>query len=370
MGYRVKLVLFSDLHLDSRFSWLGADADAARSRRLALRQTLRGITSLARDLNADALLCGGDLYEHERISPDTAGFLRETFAELDGIPAYLAPGNHDWYSPQSAYAQIEWPGNVHVFHQAQFQPVKLGPDVTLWGAAHTAPTTPGSLLDGFSAPREGIHLALFHGSERGWQLGEEGMDVHAPFAAEDVRRAGFHHAFLGHFHTPREAPTHTYPGNPDPLSFGEAGVRGAVEIDVRPDGTLTRHWHAVTQTAVKDVRVDVTGCASQDAVRRRIADAVGSAPCFARATLQGDIHPDVDLHVRDLATAAPWLHGLSIQLGALHPAYDFEALAQERTVRGAFVRDVRETIEDPDEQRRVLVTGLRALAGRTDLEVR
>jgi hypothetical protein len=38
-------------------------------------------------------------------------------------------------------------------------------------------------------------------------------------------------------------------------------------------------------------------------------------------------------------------------------------------VRGEFVRDASESIEDPELRRRVLLTGLRALEGRTDLEV-
>ena len=41
---------------------------------------------------------------------------------------------------------------------------------------------------------------------------------------------------------------------------------------------------------------------------------------------------------------------------------------RETTVRGQFARSVS-GIEDPDLRRRVLLTGLRALEGRRDLEV-
>jgi hypothetical protein len=60
------------------------------------------------------------------------------------------------------------------------------------------------------------------------------------------------------------------------------------------------------------------------------------------------------------------------RLGRLDVAYDIDALAGERTVRGQFVRDVRDAEDLSDEQRRrVLITGLRALDGRRqDLEVR
>jgi hypothetical protein len=55
--------------------------------------------------------------------------------------------------------------------------------------------------------------------------------------------------------------------------------------------------------------------------------------------------------------------------GQLSVTYDLEAIHAEQTVRGQFARDAAETIEDPELRRRVVLTGLRALEGRTDLEV-
>ena len=43
-------------------------------------------------------------------------------------------------------------------------------------------------------------------------------------------------------------------------------------------------------------------------------------------------------------------------------------IEREATVRGHFVR-AAEAIEDPERRRRVVLTGLRALEGRRDLEV-
>ena len=60
-----KIVHFADLHLDAGFAWAGADGAAARQRRQSLRDSLKRIAELAADIRADALLCGGDLYEDE-----------------------------------------------------------------------------------------------------------------------------------------------------------------------------------------------------------------------------------------------------------------------------------------------------------------
>ena len=54
--------------------------------------------------------------------------------------------------------------------------------------------------------------------------------------------------------------------------------------------------------------------------------------------------------------------------GDLRPTYDMESIRQEPTVRGQFVRDVLDSDLAEDEKHRVVVTGLRALDGRTDLE--
>ena len=121
----MKIVHFSDLHLDAPFAWAGATGEAARQRRQALRDTLVRIVDLTREVNADALICGGDLYEHDYFSPDTAEFLKVTFAGLNPIPVYIAPGNHDWYGPQSLYAQVDWSENVHVFREAALRSVEL-----------------------------------------------------------------------------------------------------------------------------------------------------------------------------------------------------------------------------------------------------
>ncbi|MGW6933762.1 metallophosphoesterase family protein [Lentzea sp. NPDC054927] len=211
----MKLLLFADLHLDTRFS------SAGPARRLALRETLGRIVDLAQESNVDAVLCAGDLYEHDRCSPSTASFLQSSFD--CSLPVFLAPGNDDWYGPQSVYQQVDWTPNVHVFSSESLTPVELVDGVTLWGAAHVGPGPTRDFLDGFAVNRTGVNLALCHGS-----------------APDDVAITGLDHAFLGHVHTPEHAVRYTFPGNPDPLTADETGERGAVLCTVHDDGSVSR----------------------------------------------------------------------------------------------------------------------------------
>lgn len=370
-GGAMRIVLFSDLHLETNFAW--APPGVARRRRRSLEDTLVSIVELAEEVDADLLCCGGDLYEDERFTPDTTAFVRNVLSEA-GRPVHLAPGNHDWYGPASLYAQVDWPDHVHVFTEDELTPVTLEDGLTLWGAAHRAPANTDGFLDrGFEVDRGGIHLALFHGSERGGlPREEEGKEPHAPFGAEQIPAAGIHHAMLGHFHTPRDAPHHTYPGNPDPLTFGEQGERGAVIVDVADDGSVTRQRRRVANSEVHDRELDLTGCGSSHEVRQRIHAALRELSGAVRLDLHGELDPQVELDRRELDEVAAEVHEVEavvLRASRVRVAYDLEAIAAEATVRGRFVQDVRDSDLPEDEKRRVIVTGLRALDGRHDLEV-
>jgi DNA repair protein SbcD/Mre11 len=357
----MRLLLFSDLHLDTAFGWAGpVHGEVLRA---YLRSTLDRIGALVGQTHADALLCGGDLFEQARVTPATLTHLRETFAALD-LPVHIAPGEHDWFGPASPYRHVDWTPNVHVFAESTLTPVELQDGITLWGAAHRSPASTDGFLEGFAAKRDGVNLALFHGCEAATAAGAV---PYAPFRTEQLDAAGLDHALLGHVHTPVDHPRFTYPGNPCALAPGETGPRGAVLVTVAADGTVERTRYDVAAGRVHEVRVDLTGATATPEVRDRITAAVADLRGVVRATVHGSLAPTVDLADLDGGDGlGAHLDGLVLREAALDVEADLEALAAERTVRGQFVRDVRaDPTLDDDTRRRVLRVGLRALDGRT-----
>ncbi len=366
----VRVVALSDLHLDTPFAW--APVDIGRLRRQDLRQSLSATLTLATSVGADAVVLAGDIYEHERITPDTAAFIARVFAEVDPLPVLIAPGNHDWLGRSSVWATNDWSSNVTIFNERSLAPYELASGFTVWGAAHHGPANTPGFLDGFTVDRGGVHLGLFHGSERaGLQLEGSDKEPHAPFEASAIPASGLHHAVVGHFHRRREAAHHTYPGNPSVLAFGEPGDGGAVVLDIDAAGSVSRRWVAVSSRSVGDVEVDVTGCADRDEVLSRIEMALFSATGLVRLTLTGELSPEIELVDVDVQQAvADRLDHLVIRRAKLHVAYDLEALRDEATVRGQFIRNVvADAGLDEETRHRIITTGLRALDGRRDLDV-
>ena len=365
-----QFLFFADLHLDRAFAWLRDKPEAARKLRNGLRDTLANIADVARQQRVDALLCAGDLYEQEMYSPDTAAFIRQIFADLHPTPVLLAPGNHDWLGPYSIYRTAEWSPNVRIFGEKDFQPEVLDDGLTIWGIAHLQPAELRNPLEGVRVDRGGVNLALFHGSEYHFSGNlKHSQTAHAPFQAEDIPRAGFEHGFVGHYHLRVEAERHTYPGNPHPLSFGEKAPGGAVLITVSEDGGLDRQWIPVTETKFHDLAVDVTGAHSGLSIRDRVLEALNGYSGLARVTIEGEIPSEVDIGMTDFKDLDTPLDALVIRSGDLQVAYDLERISKEPTVRGQFVLNVLDSDLDEETRQRVLITGLRSLDGRKDLEV-
>lgn len=366
----MKIVLFADLHLDTPFRW--APPTAARHRRQALRDTLDSIVQLAADEEADALCCAGDLYEHDMVAPDTGECIRAAFERLHPTPVLVAPGNHDWLGSASVYRRVDWSPNVHIFERDRLEPHELTTGFTVWGAAHRRPAGTHGFLDDFRVDRDGVNLALFHGALRAHlPFQGEGKQAHAPFDAEQIPASGLDHALVGHFHVPADERWYTYPGNPEALTFGETGERGAVVVEVAGDGSVTRTRHAVAQTVLQDLTIDLTGCASLQEVRQRAEDGLANAEGIVRAWLTGEVDPAVSVDPTDLDGVASHLEWLVVRLDGVRAAYDIEAIAaQISTVRGRFVKEVLDSDLHDELKRKVVVTGLRALDGRDDLEVR
>lgn len=375
----VTIAHLADVHLDAPFAQFGLAAQ--RKRQTAIEEAFKQALIEAAERGADVLVVAGDLYEQDSFTPSTANFLREKLGEFEKH-VFIAPGNHDYYSAKSLYATVAWPANVHIFKEEKLEAFALEDGLTIWGAAHTIPTTTTNFLANFSVEGGGVHLAVFHGAEESelvyvHQLGgdDELKSPYAPFRTEQIAAAGLHHAFVGHIHTPRDDERYTYPGNPEPLTFGEGGNldRGLVLTTFDDAGRLTKRDRiAVAKSAVSELQVDLTDCDSNNAIRERFTEGVATASGFVRVALTGEMGADAEPNLAELREIAlQHLDGVVVQARELHVAYPIDEIAKETdTVRGRFVKDVLDSSElDEEIKRRVIVTGLRALHGRRDLAV-
>jgi DNA repair exonuclease SbcCD nuclease subunit len=366
-----RILHFSDLHLDRSFAGLGMASSEASKRRGELRSALRRIVDLAIERDVDALTIGGDLYEHDRVTQDTANFMRQEFARLAPRRVLVAPGNHDPYVPDAAYSRMEWPENVHVFESMTWEAVQVS-GCRVWGVGHRGVAIRDNLMADLRLDGAGMNIALMHGSDI--SAVPAGKDAHCPFERADIERSGADFVLLGHYHEmrlkPADSPLYAYPGSPEPLNFGEEGQHYVLLLEA-DGGNVSVEPIPINEVSYRTAEIDVTGLATSDAVRELIERSSGEgfpSPEIVRVLLTGQTEPEVDLDREGLLHGcAQFFRYLDI-VDRTDAPFELEQIRGESTTRGMFVRLMEQRIEDaPADEREVLQQalqyGLQGFAG-------
>jgi len=373
----VRFIHTSDIHLDTSFSGSGFPSRLAARKREAIRGTFRRIVEDARLQEVDFLLIAGDLFEQERITPDTFEFIKQQLATLNSIRVFISPGNHDPCMSGSPYREELWPGNVHIFTAEEFESVEipqLGIRITGFGFAH--PYLEQHHFRGLpELPKDLFNIVLSHGSDV--TNVPAGKAKHGPFEIEEIAGKNVRYCALGHYHQQHRIPNPVdgaevwYSGIPEGRGWDECGPCGYLLGEI-VDDTVRVESRICSQYPMNTLTIDCDAFATREQILDAILQHRGSifdSKTILRVQLVGALDPRLDLSLTELdeRLAEEVLH---IQWDdQTHPALDFESIAQEKTTRGRFVRMLNERIASAPEADRVVLErarlyGVQALSGR------
>ena len=294
----IKILHAADLHLDSPFEALPAGKAAIR--RKEQRELLDAMARLAGKERVDLVLLSGDLLD----SPDPYHETSEALVHcLGSIPAavFIAPGNHDPFSPKSPYARLRLPENVHVFRENAIRYFSLPTlQARVYGAAFTEKHC-GPLLRGFHVEKQpGVtDILCLHG-----EVGVKDSP-YCPIGEEDLAQSRFDYVALGHIHKAsglkKAGDTwYSWPGCPEGRGFDETGEK-TVSIVELEDGDCRLRPVSIAGRRYETLQVDVTGTAPLLAIHSSLPD---DTVCDVyRITLTGetDAAPDLKHLYEDLS---------------------------------------------------------------------
>ena len=347
----------ADLHLDAPFAAL--TAAEARQRREEQRLLLDKLADTAIERGADLVVLAGDLLDSAQTYRETAQALAAALGRIPA-PVAIAPGNHDFYGPGSLYAAPFWPKNVLIFRESAVQMVDL-PQMTLYGAAFTAPFRDSSPLTGAYAPETGKpSVMVLHADV-------EGTGRYGSLSRREIAQSGLTYLALGHIHTysglQREGDTFwAYPGCGEGRGFDETGDKGALWITIDDESTVTAEFLPLCSRRYEILECDLTGKDPRQAVSDALAQ--GSADDICRLILTGE-SDRVDLPtLQRSASSRRW--ALTLRDHTRVPR-DLWSREGEDSLTGLFLRDMRRRMEIAEgEERAILEKAVRF--GLTALE--
>ena len=371
---QLRVLHTADLHLGRSFqSW----GDAAQTRRQDLLDTLDEIGQIARQQRVHLLLLAGDQFDQH--NPDRA-IASRFFSWLDalgqdGVRVAMISGNHDsyWYE-DSVYRQA-LPENTVFFSDTQCQePVEIyasGLNVSLYGIAHDH-TRHRDVLPGFRRRGESdVHIGLMHATVDP-RSDIEVAERYLPLSSADLATTELDYLALGHLHRARTINEGgpgmaAYPGSPEPLHVGETGERsvtlatfsgGPPQISTIPCGKRVARREAV----------DATGLTDSEIAERIATLADETVILTAELTGAPQEIVDTDPLARRLAHHFCYLT-VTDRTSVVDSGY-VRRIENEHTIRGEFVRRLRDRIAAAGDDRERRVAELALQVGLIQLERR
>lgn len=225
----LRIMHCADLHLDSPFAGLPPEQAAQRRQ---LQRCLPGqIVDRSNELGCQLLLVAGDVFDGDRVSPETIEALRTAFAR-SRARVFIAAGNHDPLSADSPWTAIRWPEQVHIFGSRQEAVLLPELGCRVWGRSFTgresyAPLEPVS-AEGW------LEIGVFHGDP-------ENPGPYGYLPPDQIAASGLDYLALGHIHRrsmPRQAGKTWYgwPGVAMGRGFDETGICGVFHVTLDQGG--------------------------------------------------------------------------------------------------------------------------------------
>ena len=365
----MRILHTGDLHFGSALR--AFSPRAAHARRERQLDAFANLLAAAKARGAQMILLAGDCFDTPTPDADT---VRRFYGILSdcGLPAIIAPGNHDFYRKGGFWDAVTPPDNVYLFDSpalAYFDFPETG--VRVYGYAFTGESMPAPALPRASElPADRACILLAHADVL------SPLSPYAPLATGELAQSGFAYAALGHVHKPTEPKRFgntltAYCGFFAGRGFDETGAGGARLVELNGNTASERVLES-TADRFEWRELDCTGLRSTEEVRAHVAAFLESealAPETAlRLSLTGHVglscHPDV------VALAAEGAHlALFEVLDETLPVFDADFLAKDPTLRGAFYRALLPRLQSADEETRaVAATALRlgfaAIAGK------
>ncbi len=371
----IRFIHTADVHLDTSFSATGFPARLGHRKREAIRATFRRILEDARRESVDLVLIAGDLFEGDRVTPDTIEYLKQQFSALGAIRVFIAPGNHDPFMRGSPYCEETWPANVRIFDAEEFRSVDL-PDlgIRVAGCGFTRTRVQEHLFPGLQPmDAERVNVVVAHGSDLARV--PSGKSGHGPFTVDEIAGKNVHYCALGHYHEQRPVDNPVdgtqvwYSGIPEGRGWDEEGQGGYLLVEIA-GGRVQVERRTCGEHPLRTLSVNCDELTSREQIIDAIlAHGVLDARTILRVRLAGVIDPRLDLSTAELEArlADEVLHVFFDDQTV--PALDYEAIASENTLKGRFARTMNERIGKASGREREVLErarfyGLEALVGR------
>ena len=338
----MKFVHIADVHFDMPFTVLSRNG-LAEQRRLEQRNAFNKMINYIKENNIEYLFIAGDLYENEYVRKSTIEYINNCFKQIPNTRIFIAPGNHDPYINNSYYNKYEWNENVHIF--TKLDKVENG-NINIYGYGFTDFGSDKVELKA-DLDYNKINLLLMHADLDG---STKNFGDHNPILESEIRKFNFNYVALGHIHKNNfnENRNIIYPGSLIAGGFDELGKHGMVvgEID-QEIKELNIQFVPLDDKEFAERELDISNINSKEELIENINAEKLDDDKYYKIILTGIKNIEIDTN--ELIKYVESNNIIKLK-DKTKIEYDLEKISQEQSLRGIFVKELLEQIDEENEE--------------------
>ena len=337
----MKFVHIADMHLDSAFSNLSDKDIMGDLRRLEQRKVFKKIIEYIKENDVRYLFISGDLYEHKYIKQSSIEYINNLFKEIPETKIFIAAGNHDPKVKNSYYNKFNWNSNVKIF-DSFIEKVEES-DCNIYGYSFDDFYCNNCGIEDFLVEQNGKpNILVIHGNLDGVKKDDKPYN---PISKKVLLEKGFDYVALGHIHKPDyENKKIVYPGSTISLGFDELGKHGMIVGELNQDLKLEFVPLDDEEFTISEINVDNLG--SKEELIEKINTLNINPNKYVEIILKGGRNFEIDKY--DILKYIQNDRIIKIK-DETRLSRDLEKIANESTLRGLFVKEMLEKLENEND---------------------
>ena len=338
----MKFVHIADMHFDSPFVNLSNKEYMGELRRLEQRKVFKKMIDYIKDNNIEYLFISGDLYEHKYIKQSTIEYINKLFQEIPDTKIYIAPGNHDPFLKNSYYSKFNWSNNVKIFSN-NIEKIE-NENVNIYGYGFTDFYCENSGIENIEIDnKEKLNILVIHGALDSSNIEDRQYN---PIKKNMLKAKGFDYVALGHIHkmdyNTEENQKIVYPGSTISLGFDELGKHGMIVGEFK-EKELNLNFVPLDEKEYKVIQLDITNMNSKEELIEKIENVDIKENEYIEIVLNGNRNFEINIY--ELLKLI--LNDRVIKIkDKTKIGYDLDKLSNETTLRGLFIKEMKEKLEN------------------------
>lgn len=371
----VKILHCADVHIGAAESSIGTLAESRRSETLI---TFEKIIDIAKAECVDILIISGDLFNSNNIPKSYVDRVFDCFAQISSTKIVYAAGNHDPLNADSPFKKYTLPSNVFVLDTKDCFVEFADLNTRVYGKSFKEVYMKGTDRFSLSTEDSFINLMCIHGELRS-DLGSDYNSITSEF----IKSSGMDYIALGHVHKRSEIGKIgnsyvSYCGCPEGQGFDELGEKGVYLGNVSK-GICDLQFISTAKRMHIAENIDISGLASSNEIADKITAVIKEkydnnfTDNLYKIILTGQISDGTLLSLPEIVARLNDTFYFVKLRDKTEFKIDYEALSQENTLKGIFVKNMLKRIENaPDDQKQqlkdALNIGLKAFSGEVSYD--